>query len=372
MQIPYIKGKVARQAHVGIPEGTYEEEYARNGFSGRYAHFYRTRPSVEWIEIDGPLKPQAYDLGLSFADHSQDYLESRQTYLQNDDVRISFFSLKNPMAYFFRNADADEIFFIHAGRGRLETDFGPVAYEPGDYLVVPRGTAYRFEPSSEPEATRALLIESFSEVRFPEKGMLGQHALFDPAVIRVPTPEPPGVATKPSSKYELRVKRCDEITRVIYPFHPLNAVGWKGTLSVWQLNARDIRPVSCDRYHLPPTAHTTFVANNFVVCTFLPRPLENGDPQAMKVPFYHLNIDFDEVIFYHSGEFFSRAGIKEAMMTFHPQGIQHGPQRKAIERAREAKRTDEVAVMIDARRPLKKTPQGEAIELKDYWKSWQE
>ncbi len=368
MQIPHIKGKVAHQAHVGIPEGTSEEEYARNGFSGRYAHFYRTRPLVEWLEIEGPLKPQAYDLARSVTDISQDYLEARQSYLYNDDVRISFFRLKNQMQYFFRNADADEIFFIHAGKGRIETDFGPLVYEPGDYLVIPRGTVYRFDPREE---THSLLIEAYSEVCFPEKGMLGQHALFDPAVIRVPTPEPEKMEHKSNGKYELRIQHCGEITRVLYPFHPLNAVGWKGTLSVWQLNVRDIRPVSADRYHLPPSAHTTFVANNFVICTFLPRPLENGDPQAMKVPFYHLNIDFDEVIFYHSGQFFSRAGIKEGMITFHPQGIQHGPQRKAIERAREIQRTDEVAVMIDARNTLKKTPHAETVELSDYWKSWQ-
>ncbi len=377
MDIPYVKGQVAKQAHVGVPQGTFEEEFARNGFSGRYAHLYRTRPMVEWTSIEGPLRPRAFDLGKLAVAAPSDFLESRKSCLENEDVAISYFTLAEEMPYFFRNADADEILFIHSGHGRIETDFGPLAYERGDYLVVPRGTVYRLCPArDEPGtagATHALLIESAGEVRFPEKGPLGQHALVDPAVIRVPSPPSPDLASggAPSEgRYELRVKRGGEITRITYPFHPLNAVGWKGTLTVWQLNVRDIRPVLSDRYHLPPTAHATFAGEGFVVCTFLPRPLENGDPEAMKVPFHHLNIDFDEVIFYHRGEFFSRSGIREGMMTFHPAGIPHGPQKKAVERSREKTRTDEVAVMIDTRKPLRPTEASKAIESGEYWKSW--
>jgi homogentisate 1,2-dioxygenase len=270
------------------------------------------------------------------------------------------------MPYYFRNADGDDVFFVHQGDGRLETDFGPVTYEPGDYLVIPRGTVYRFEPRG---TSRLLLIESLSEVHFPEKGMLGQHALFDPAVLRVPTPEPkaPAAVAQPC---DLKIQRCGEITTVRYPSSPINTVGWKGTLSVLQLNVRDIRPVLSDRYHLPPSAHTTFVAHGFVICTFLPRPLENGDPTALKVPFYHSNIDFDEVLFYHSGQFFSREGIAPGMLTFHPQGIHHGPQKKAVERSQDAKATNEIAVMIDTRRPLRIEATSSELELKDYWRSW--
>ena len=134
----------------------------------------------------------------------------------------------------------------------------------------------------------------------------------------------------------------------------------------------DIRPVSSDRYHLPPSAHTTFVAPNVAICTFAPRPLENGDARALKVPFYHSNIDFDEVLFYHQGEFFSREGIAPGMLTFHPQGIHHGPQPGAEARASGATRTDEIAVMIDTRRPLCAAPEAAAIEHTDYWASWKE
>jgi homogentisate 1,2-dioxygenase len=366
--IPYIRGVVAKQAHVGVPEGTYEEEFARNGFFGRYAHLYRRRPPVDWVEIDGPLKPRSYDLNEAMQPAAgEDYVRIRKPVLENDDVRLHCFGLSQPMPYFFRNADADEVFFIHAGHGRMETDFGPVDYVPGDYVVVPRGTTYRLAPA---DLTRILLIESFSEIRLPEKGMLGQHALFDPAVIQVPTPEP--IANAGPGRFEVRIQRCDEVSRVVYPTHPLDVAGWKGTLTVWQLNVNDIRPVSSDRYHLPPSAHTTFVADRFVVCTFLPRPLENGDPSAMKVPFYHLNIDFDEVLFYHQGQFFSRTGVGVGMLTFHPQGIHHGPQPGAAERTNGIKETNEIAVMIDTKRPLRPTIHAEGFENKDYWKSWKE
>lgn len=361
--IPYIKGITTPQAHVNVPEGTYEEEYARNGFSGRYAHLYRSQAPVEWISIEGPLKPRAYDF-KQLKDENTDYLGSRKPYLENADVKILFSKIKTEMTYFFRNADADEVLFIHAGSGKLETDFGPLNYTSGDYLIIPRGTVYRLAPV---DVTEILIIESFSEIRFPDKGMLGQHALFDPAVLKAPTPE---VSSFNADVYQLKIKRCNEITTIKYPFNPLNTVGWKGTLTVWQLNVKDIRPVLSDRYHLPPSAHSTLVAHNFVICSFLPRPLENGDPKAMKVPFYHSNIDFDEVLFYHKGQFFSRAGISEGMMTFHPQGIHHGPQKEAITRTTDVKETNEIAIMIDTKNPLFPSPQCEAIENKDYWKSW--
>lgn len=365
--IPHIRGLVTKQAHVDVPEGTVEEEYGREGFFGRYAHLYRSEPPVGWKEINGPLRPRAFHLGKHrLGVRDDDYLLSRIPYASNDDVRISFSVISDRMTYCFRNADADEALFVHRGFGKMETDFGPVSYVEGDYIVVPRGTVYRLAPS---EPTQLLVVECFSEIKFPDKGMLGQHALFDPAVIQVPTPEPK--TSKASEDHELKIQRCGEITRVTYPFDPINTIGWKGTLCVWQLNVKDIRPVVSDRYHLPPSAHTTFVADNCVICTFVPRPLENGDPKAMKVPFYHSNIDFDEVLFYHNGVFFSREGIEPGMLTVHPQGIHHGPQPHAVSRSKEQTRTDEIAVMIDTRRPLKITEQAMTVEWKDYWKSWQ-
>jgi homogentisate 1,2-dioxygenase len=356
-----------------VPDGTVEEEYARGGFFGRYAHLYRRHAPVGWTRIEGPLRPRAYDTRGLAANAAVavpgDYLAARVPLLGNDDCRLAFATLDAPMPYYFRNADGDEVLFVHEGAGRLETDFGPLAYEPGEYLVIPRGAAYRLAPTSR---TRLFVIETAGEVGVPERGMLGQHAIFDPAVLRVPTPgEGSSLPADAAGEWEVRIQREGALTRVFYPFCPLDAVGWKGTLAPMQLAVRDIRPVSADRYHLPPSAHTTFLATGVAICTFAPRPLENGDPRALKVPFYHSNVDYDEVLFYHAGEFFSRQGIAPGMLTFHPQGIHHGPQGGASERAAAATRTEEIAVMVDTRRPLRPTEPAAGVELADYWKSWQ-
>ncbi len=363
--IPYIKGKITKQAHVDIPEGCVEEEMGREGFFGRYAHLFRSEPPTNWTRIEGPLRPHAYDFNK--VSGIMESPKNRLTYFENRDLKISFFSITSEMNSFFRNADGDDLYFVHRGRGEVETDFGPLSYEEGDYLLIPRGTVVRFLPRT---ATMTLLIESSSEFKFPEKGLLGHHALFDPAVLTVPEPSTPPSRIAKASEYRLDIQRVGEITSVYYPNPPINALGWKGTLSPWKLNVREIRPISCERYHLPPSAHTTLVAKNFVICSFLPRPLETGDPGALRVPFYHSNIDYDEVIFYHSGEFFSRSTISEGMLTFHPQGIHHGPHPNAVERSHSVERTNEIAVMIDTRYPLHPTQIASKIEIQDYWNSW--
>jgi len=363
----YVKGRTTRQAHVDIPEGTVEEEYARRGFFGRVSHMYRTEPPVNWSRLEGDLRPHAFS-ALELPGQGGDWLQGRVAFLYNADVTLSMARLTAPMPYFFRNADGDEILFVHRGAGRLETDFGPLTYGKGDYLVVPRGTVYRLAPV---EPSSFLVIESADEVELPDRGLLGKHALFDPDVLNVPTPELP--AKEPGrTEWEVKVKRAGRLSSIFYPFHPLNTVGWKGDLTVWQLNVRDIRPVSSERYHLPPPVHGTFLMRNAVVCTFLPRPLEVGDPAALRVPFYHSNIDFDEVLFYHDGDFFSRAGIQPGMVTFHPQGIHHGPQPQAVKASHTKERTNEQAVMVDTRRPLEMTEAALRIANPDYWKSWME
>jgi len=363
----YIRGKVTRQAHVDIPEGTVEEEFGRRGFFGRASHLYRTHAPVEWTRIEGDLEPHAMavtELGRA----GGDYLGQRVPFLTNDDITLHFARLTAPMPYHFRNADADEVLFVHAGHGRIETDFGPLEYRPGDYLVIPRGTVQRLIPA---DMTALLVMESRDEVRLPDKGLLGHHALFDPAMIDVPTPEPSEVGSE-QKEWELKVQRRGKLSQIFYPFDPIDTVGYKGDLTVWRINVEHIRPVASERYHLPPSAHATFITDSAVICTFLPRPLEVGDPGALRVPFYHSNIDYDEVIFYHSGEFFSRQGIGAGMVTFHPQGIHHGPQPGAIEAAKTKQRTNEVAVMVDTLRPLDVTEQGLSVSNPDYWKSWQE
>jgi homogentisate 1,2-dioxygenase len=181
------------------------------------------------------------------------------------------------------------------------------------------------------------------------------------------------VAQQRDERWQVRVKRNDAISVVTYPFNPLDATGWHGDLSVVRINVKDIRPVVSHRYHLPPSAHTTFVGNRFVVCTFVPRPFET-DPGALKVPFFHNNDDYDEVLFYHAGDFFSRDNIKPGMMTLHPCGFTHGPHPKALKSmlVQSKPATDEYAVMIDSRDTLEIADAAKAVEWAGYVDSWKE
>ena len=367
MEVSYTRGVVTKQAHVGIPKGLFEEEYGRSGFFGAYAHIYRRKPPVNWLSIEGPLKPRSFDLSRVSQEGRSDFLKNRKEILYNDDVVISFCQLEKMMSYYFRNADGDDLLFVHEGEGVLYTDFGAIDYEKGDYLLVPKGIVYFLDPSSK---SSFLVIESHSELKLPDKGMLGHHALFDPSVVTLPEIKPVPEAQEKDGSFALLVKRDNELTKVSYPFCPITTEGWKGNCFAWKINVRDIRPVHSERYHLPPSAHTTFVAQNFVVCSFLPRPLEVGDKTALKVPFYHSNIDYDEVLFYHSGDFFSRSDIGSGMITFHPQGIHHGPHEKAIERSESLERTDEIAVMIDTKNSLKLSDFAKGVENPDYSQSW--
>lgn len=218
----------------------------------------------------------------------------------------------------------------------------------------------------------ALLIEARNDsYRLPDKGLVGPHAIFDEAMLDVPAIDDLFVAQQDDSEWSINVKRYDQITRITYPYNPLDAVGWHGNLSVVRINWRDIRPLMSHRYHLPPSAHTTFMANRFIVCTFVPRPFET-DPDALKVPFFHNNDDFDEVIFYHRGEFFSRDNIHPGMITMHPCGFTHGPHPKALDNAFEQKSeaTNEVAVMIDTRDALDVDDAATSVEWGGYVDSW--
>lgn len=360
-----IKGTVARQAHVGVPEGLYEEEHGRDGFYGPVSHLYRTHPPTGWTRIEGPLKPRAYDVN-QVPVMETDAITARVRLLYNADVALHVSRPTAPMSYYFRNADSDDVFFIHRGHGIVETDFGPLYFEPGDYIVIPRGTTYRVLP--ETSDNFFLIIESASEIEQPDRGMLGFHALYDPAVIKTPEPSP---IEEDGTEWEVRIQRLGEMTSVYYPFNPMDVVGWKGDLTVWQLNIRDIRPVMSHRMHLPPSVHSTLLGRNFVICTFLPRPFEM-EPDAVRVPFYHRNIDYDEVLFYHDGEFFSRDGIDAGMITFHPQGIHHGPHPKAIAASWKKDATNEMAVMLDTRNPLFVSPEAQATEWAEYYLSWRE
>jgi homogentisate 1,2-dioxygenase len=363
---PLKKGKFATQAHVGLPPGTYEEEHGRRGFYGKSAHLYHTHPPTGWVRFEGKLRPHCFDLNQLEPGDLTDPAGVPVAFLGNQDVKLYVSRRSQPMPFYYRNADGDELMFVHRGQGLLETDFGPLQFEKGDYINLPRAVTYRVVPESRDNFF--LIVESKTEFEQPQKGLVGQHALYDPAVITTPEPAP---ILDDSREWEVRIKVTDEISKVVYPFNPLDVVGWKGDLTVWKINIRDIRPLTSPRVHLPPSAHTTFLTQGAVVCTFVPRPLET-DEQALRVPFFHRNTDYDEFIFYHEGDFFSKDNIRPGSATLHPRGIHHGPHPKAL--ANQAKKTftDECAVMLDGLNPIGILPAGEAVEWKEYWMSWME
>ena len=367
ISFPRSEGLASRQAHCDLPEGTWERELGREGFFGPATHMYHRRPPTGWTRFQGPLRPRAYDTVQleGFGPGPMDAAEL----LVNAHARIRTWETSSSMDHLFRNADGDELLFVHEGSAELFCDYGRMEIRAGDYVVLPRSSMWRVETGS---PLRLLLIEATGGAyMLPDRGMVGPHAVFDPAVLDTPIIDEAFLAQQDENEWEVRVKHRGAPSRIVYPFNPLDAVGWKGDLAPVRINWRDIRPLLSDRYHLPPSAHTTFVANRFVVCTFAPRPFES-DPGALKVPFFHNNDDYDEVIFYHRGEFFSRDNIHPGMMSWHPAGFTHGPHPRALQNAFDPPKpgTDEVAVMIDTRDPLEACEAAGRIEWEGYADSW--
>ncbi len=364
---PRIEGQASRQAHVGLPDGTFERELGKEGFFGPASHMYHRNPPTGWIAWEGPLRPRALDLNR--LEGAQGSPFDAPVVLWNETLKLRHWRAPVAMNHLARNADGDELLFVHEGSGDLHCDYGRLAIRAGDYIVLPRGTMWRLECAA---PVVALLIEATnSSYLLPNKGLLGAHAIFDPAMLDTPRIDDEFLSRQGPGEWRVRIKRLGAISIVTYPFNPLDAVGWKGDLAPVRINVADIRPLMSHRYHLPPSAHTTFLANRFVVCTFVPRPFETAE-DALKVPFFHNNDDYDEVIFYHAGDFFSRDNIKPGMLTFHPCGFTHGPHPKALENALRTKKpaTDEYAVMIDARDALKLADLPVGVEWSGYVDSW--
>lgn len=362
----YSQGRYTTQGHKGIPEGHFEEEHGRKGFFGQVSHLIKPQPSTRWVDIQGPLKPHMFDLvKLEGTGHWQ-------RIVFNNDVNVYKFKLKanrTEQLKSFRNADGETLYFCHEGSGKVLTEYGLLTYEKGSYILLPKCVGHTFVCDTQSDF---LIIESMhSAYREPDRGMVGKNAFYDPASFGKPDLEALHHELKslPHSVKEIEIKRSGVITKFVYTENVYDTVGWKGDFFPFTLHIRDMMPLNSHRVHLPPSAHTTFVTHGFVVCTFLPRPLET-DPDALKVPFYHQNIDYDEILFYHAGDFFSRDNLHAGMMSFHPAGFPHGPHPKAIQNVSKKTHTDEVAVMIDTWNPLFMDPLAETVELKDYWKSW--
>ena len=363
----YRQGKTTSQIHKGIPEGHYEEEQGHRGFFGAVSHLIKKNPSTRWVEIEGPLRPHMFDL----VPLKQEGAPQRLLY--NSDLSISFQNMSvsseiNRLAC--RSVDGDLILFCHKGKGQIFSEYGVLPYRRGHYVVVPKSLTYAVVPD---ETSQFLVIESLAgHYEQPSRGILGRHALYDQNALGVPDLELMQSELKRTGlKFaSVDVKRLDQQTRFGYSECVFaDVVGWKGDLFPFTLHMDDIMPVMSHRAHLPPSVHSTFVTREFIVCSFLPRPLES-DADALKVPFYHQNIDYDEVIFYHDGDFFSRDNLHAGMMSLHPAGFPHGPHPKAVKNIGSKTHTSEYAVMIDARSPLRLDEVAEKVEVKSYWQSW--
>lgn len=368
IEFPRVEGVTSRQAHADLPGGTFEREMGREGFFGPATHFYHRHAPTGWTSIEGALRPRAFDAAAAAENSSGPF--GAAPILASQQCAVAMWKCSAPMRRLARNADGDTLLFIHEGAGDLFCDFGHLAWRDGDYILLPRGTMWRIEPK--PQAVILLIEAVDSAFKLSERGLLGPHAIFDPAALETPKLDE-AFAAQADGEWRVEVKRRKQVSTIVYPFNPLDAAGWKGNLAPVRLNWRDIRPVMSHRYHVPPSVHSTFVADRFVVCTFVPRPIET-DPGALKVPFFHSNDDYDEAIFYHRGEFFSRDNIHPGMMTVHPGGITHGPHPKAFAAGAKAarKETDEVAVMIDSRDPFDLALPAQAHEDRAYADSWTE
>jgi homogentisate 1,2-dioxygenase len=300
-----------------------------------------------------------------------DYLASRKPVLVNNDLHISLAAPQNSMeGYFFKNADADEVLFVHEGSGKLHTIYGTLTFAYGDYLIIPRGTIYTIDFTT--SSNRLLIVESFSPVQTPKRyrnhyGQLQEHAPYCERDIRRPV----DLQTHDTKgDFKVLIKKQDMLYPYIYGTHPFDAVGWDGNHYPWAFSIHDFEPIT-GRIHQPPPVHLTFEAKNFVICSFVPR-LFDYHPQSIPVPYNHSNVDSDEMLYYVDGDFMSRKAIEKGQITLHPGGIPHGPHPGLVEKSIGAKATNELAVMIDTFHPLHLTDHAATIRIDNYYQSWME
>jgi homogentisate 1,2-dioxygenase len=294
-------------------------------------------------------------------------LDAREYILGNDDLLIGTAQVTEKMNSYYRNGDGDEMLYIHYGKGKIETMFGTITYRPGDYVTIPIGTIYRMMPDEE---TKMLFVESFSQITTPrryrnEYGQLLEHSPFCERDLRGPeTLE----THSDKGEYEVLTKSRGYIHSHILNHHPLDVVGWDGYLYPWVFNIEDFEPIT-GRVHQPPPVHQTFEGHNFVVCSFVPR-LYDYHPESIPAPYYHSNVNSDELLYYVEGNFMSRKGIKQESITLHPSGIPHGPHPGTTEASIGKKETLELAVMIDTFRPLKIVKSTTGYEDDNYMYTW--
>ncbi len=359
-----------------------EELFGVEGFAGRSSLLYHHTPPTQAYQIekvgDVELEASDEDLNGPHRHHlvntadlqpSGDAVSGRIPLFFNSDVTFGVVLPAEPMSGYYRNGEADEMFFVHTGSGTLDTNFGPILYGPGDYLVIPIGTTYQLRPDAD-SAQRMLWLECPSEIEPPKHyrnnyGQLLEHAPYYQRDIRAPDE---AAAHTESGDFVVHVKTRGRVTAYHYRHHPFDVVGWDGYLWPFAFNIGDFEPIT-GRIHQPPPVHLTFQPRNFVVCSFVPRKFDYH-PLSIPAPYNHSNINSDEVIYYVAGNFMSRRGVDVSSFTVHPAGIPHGPHPGTVEASIGKEGTEELAVMIDTFHPLHLTPQASGLEDDRYPYSW--
>ena len=358
----------------------YEQLFGTEGFHGIASLLYHIHRPTQIIRIENAkdvtpkiavarnVTPRMFK-GMNVA-AEDDFLDSRKVLMVNGDLKLGLAKPRKSTEYFYKNAECDEMLFIHHGNGTLKTFVGNLEFTEGDYLIIPRGTIYKID--FETEDTVILFIESHSPIYTPKRyrnefGQLLEHSPFCERDISTPVFQEPVDET---GEFVVKVKKENQITDFVYATHPFDVVGWDGYFYPYKFNIKNFEPIT-GRIHQPPPVHQNFEGHNFVVCSFVSR-MYDYHPDAIPAPYNHSNIDSDEVLFYTEGDFMSRNHIDLMDFTLHPGGIVHGPHPGAMERSIGKKSTEEFAVMIDPFRPFQITEEALKVEDKSYLTSWLE
>ncbi len=385
MPFYHALGNIPHKRHTihKSPEGNfyYEQLFGTVGFDGMSSLLYHVHRPTQVKEIVG-AKDVAPKIALEKNMRSlrlkgfevvpvADHLESRKPILVNSDLQIV---LSAPTAkkvdYFYKNADCDEMIFIHKGSGKLRTFLGSIDFAYGDYLLIPRGMIYQLEFDS--ADNRHFIVESHHPLYTPKRyrnwfGQLLEHAPFCERDIR----RPKNLETHDEKgDFRMLIKKQGMLHEMIYATHPFDVVGWDGYNYPYAFSIHDFEPIT-GRVHQPPPVHQTFETKAFVVCSFCPR-LYDYHPLSIPAPYNHSNIDSDEVLYYVDGDFMSRNDVAAGHISLHPAGIPHGPHPGAMERSIGKTKTDELAVMVDTFKPLQITEEALKIDDGKYYKSWLE
>lgn len=383
MPIYHRLGKIPQKRHTQFrqPNGElYNEQlFGTIGFDGMSSLLYHIHrptqvktigesidmtPKVAVAKNMKSLKLIGFDI-----EPQDDFLESRVPLLVNSDIHIGLAAPRKSLRdYFYKNADADEMLFIHKGTGTLRTLFGNISFEYGDYLIIPRGMIYQIDFDT--EDNRILYAESFHPIYTPKRyrnwfGQLLEHSPFCERDYKLPeTLE----TYDQKGEFLMKIKKQGALHHLVYATHPFDVIGWDGYNFPYGFSIHNFEPIT-GRVHQPPPVHQTFETSTFVICSFVPR-LYDYHPKAIPAPYNHSNIDSDEMLYYVDGDFMSRNNIDQGYITLHPGGIPHGPHPGAYERSIGKTSTEELAVMIDTFKPLQVTEAALKIDDGTYYQSW--